>query len=170
MKIKCFSQNILNKSLKKIKEISMDPVEMFKKKFETYRKISDEQGDQKAWDTLFEGYPERQKQNMGRFIENNSLAGGFAQAIPFYKQIGMEMEVHDISNNNMDGVIEVQKVCPVMSVAKNYGFDKPCHVICEMDVEATKAAFSDDGMKGSILCSQADGDCVCIFKYERPKK
>jgi hypothetical protein len=39
-----------------------------------------------------------------------------------------------------------------------------------MDVEATKTAFSDSGMKGGILARQADGDCVCIFKYERPKK
>ena len=80
------------------------------------------------------------------------------------------MEVVDISNNDMDGVLEVQKACPVLSLSKEYGFDKPCHIICEMDVEATKTAFSDSGMKGGILARQADGDCVCIFKYERPKK
>lgn len=146
----------------------MDVKEMFRKKFETYRKIMDEEGEQKAWDTLFEGYPERQKQNMGRFIDNNSLADGFTQAIPFYKQIGMDMAVIDISNDGMDAVLEVQRVCPVMEVAKEYGFDKPCKVICEMDVEATKKGFGN--MSGGIIASKADGDCVCLFKYEREKK
>jgi hypothetical protein len=150
--------------------VIMDPIEMFKKKFETYRKVTDDSGEQKAWDMLFQGYPERQKEHMGPFIENSSLAEGFSKAIPIYKQIGMEMEVIDISNNSTDGVLEVQKVCPVISLCKDYGFDKPCRIICEMDVEATKTAFSDSGMKGGILARQADGDCVCIFKYERPKK
>jgi len=146
----------------------MDSMEKFRKKFEAYRKIMDEEGEQKAWDTLFEGYPERQKQNMGRFIDNNSLADGFTQAIPVYKQIGMDMAVIDISNDGMDAVIEVQRVCPVMEVAKEYGFDKPCKVICEMDVEATKKGFGN--MSGGIIASKADGDCVCLFKYEREKK
>ena len=146
----------------------MDTMELFKKKFETYKKIMDEESEQKAWDTLFEGYPERQRKNMGALIENSTLAEGFTRAIPMYKQFGMEMEVIDISNKNMDAVIEVQKVCPALELAKEFGFDKPCRVICEMDVEATKAAF--EGMKGAILARQADGDCVCLFKYERPVK
>ena len=146
----------------------MDPMEMFKKKFATYKKIMDEEGEQKAWDTLMEGYPERQKQNMGRFIDNDTLTNGFTKAIPFYKQIGMDMDVHDISNKGMDAVIEVQKLCPVMDLAKEYGFDKPCKVICEMDVAATKQGFGN--MKGSIIASKAEGDCVCIFKYEREMK
>ena len=146
---------------------NMDIQEIIRKKFETYTKITEESGEQQAWDTLFQGYPERQKKIMGPFIENNTLAEGFTKAIPFYKQFGMEMEVIDISNNNMDAVLEVQKVCPSMKLAKDLGIDKPCRLVCEMDVEATKAAF---GMKGKILSRLADGDCVCIFKYERPKK
>ena len=146
----------------------MDVKEKFRQKFETYRKIMDEEGEQKAWDTLFEGYPERQKQNMGQFIDNDTLANGFTKAIPFYKQIGMDMAVIDISNDGMDAVLEVQRVCPVMDVAKEYGFDKPCKVICEMDVEATKKGFGN--MSGGIIASKADGDCVCLFKYEREKK
>ncbi|RMF92085.1 MAG: transcriptional regulator [Candidatus Schekmanbacteria bacterium] len=143
-------------------------LEMFRKKFETYKKIMDAEGEQKAWDTLFEGYPERQKKNMGPLIENTTLADGFSKAIPLYKQIGMEMEVVDISNKGIDAVLEIQKVCPVMGMAKEYGFDEPCHVICEMDIEATKAAFP--GTKGEILCAQARGAAVCLFKYERPGK
>jgi len=146
----------------------MDSMELFRKKFETYRKIMDEEGEQKAWDTLFAGYPERQKKNMGQFIDNDTLANGFTKAIPFYKQIGMDMAVIDISNDGMDAVLEVQRVCPVMEVAKEYGFEKPCKVICEMDVAATKKGFGN--MSGGIIASKADGDCVCLFKYEREKK
>ena len=146
----------------------MDSMEMFKNKFATYKKIMEQDGEQKAWDTLMEGYPERQKKNMGQFIDNDTLANGFTKAIPFYKQIGMDMDVYDISNNGMDAVIEVQNVCPVLDMAKEFGFDKPCKVICEMDVAATKQGFGN--MKGAIIASQADGDCVCIFKYERPQK
>lgn len=148
----------------------MDPITMFKKKFETYRKVMDESGEQKAWDTLFSGYAERQREHMGAFIKDCSLSEGFSKAIPIYKQIGMDMQVVDISNMGMDAVLEVQRVCPVINLCKEYGFKKPCHIICEMDVEATKAAFSDQGMKGSIVATQVDGNCVCIFKYERPKK
>ena len=145
----------------------MDTLEMLRKKFEKYKELMDESGDQQAWDTLFEGYPERQKKNMGPFIENKTLAEGFTKAIPFYEQFGMEMKIVDISNNKMDSVIEIQKICPFIQMAKEYGFKKPCRIICEMDVSATKAAF---GMKGDILSNQAEGDCVLIFKYERPRK
>ena len=143
-------------------------VEMLKKKFEQFKQLKEEVGEEKAWEKSFEGYPERQKKNMGQFIENNSLAEGFSKAVPYYKQIGMDMEVVDISNNDMDAVLEIQKTCPVLSICKEYGFDKPCDLICALDVRATKEAFP--GMKGAILSAQADGDSVCLFKYERKKK
>jgi predicted ArsR family transcriptional regulator len=149
-------------------EQKVSGVEMLKKKFEQFNKLKEEIGEEKSWEKVFEGYPERQKKNMGQFIENNTLAEGFSKAIPYYKQIGMDMEVVDISNNGMDAVLEIQKTCPVMSVCKEYGFEKPCGLICELDVRATKEAFP--GMKGEILSAQADGDSVCLFKYERKKK
>jgi hypothetical protein len=151
----------------------MNPLDMFRKKFELYRKVLDEAGEKKAWDTLFEGYPERQRKNMGAYIERNkTLAEAFGEAVAPYKQIGMEMQVVDISNNDMDAVLEIQRVCPALkfNMHKDFGFEKPCHVICEMDVAATNKGFADMNMKGSILCAQADGNCVCMFKYERPKK
>ena len=143
-------------------------VEMLKKKFAQFKQLKEEVGEEKAWEKAFEGYPERQKKNMGQFIENNTLAEGFSKAVPYYKQIGMDMEVVDISNNDMDAVLEIQKTCPVLSVCKEYGFEKPCDLICALDVRATKEAFP--GMKGAILSAQADGDSVCLFKYERKKK
>ena len=151
----------------------MNPLDMFRKKFEIYRKVLDESGDKKAWDALFEGYPERQRKNMGKYIDaHNTLAEAFFEAVAPYKQIGMEMQVVDISNNSMDAVLEIQRVCPALkfNLHGEFGFEKPCRVICEMDVAATNAAFADMGMKGSILCAQADGNCVCMFTYERPKK
>lgn len=78
------------------------------------------------------------------------------------------MEIVDISNKGMDAALEIQKTCPVLSICKEYGIEKPCSIICDLDVKATKEAFP--GMKGNILCSQADGACVCMFKYEREAK
>ncbi|NTW11544.1 MAG: transcriptional regulator, partial [Chlorobiaceae bacterium] len=63
---------------------------------------------------------------------------------------------------------EIQKVCPYLEVCKEFGFDTPCHVICELDMEASHRAFPE--MKGEILTRQALGSPVCIFKYERPAK
>lgn len=148
----------------------MDILEVFRKKFETYRRVTDESGEQKAWDTLFQGYPERQRANMGRLIEGNSLAEGFGKGVPLYKQIGMDMQVVDISNETTDAVLEIQRTCPALKnqLHRQYGFDKPCKVICDMDIAATQAAFP--GMKGKRLASMAEGDAVCMFKYERPKK
>jgi len=102
-------------------------VEMLKKKFEQFKKLKEELGEEMSWEKIYEGYPERQKKNMGQFIDNNTLAEGFSKAIPAYKQIGMDMEVIDISNNGMDAVLEVQKTCPVLSLCKEYGFKN--HVI-----------------------------------------
>ena len=142
--------------------------EIFRKKFETFHKLKKELGEKGAWEKMFEGYPERQKQTMGPFIENSTLAQGFSKAIPIYKQIGMEMEIVDISNRGMDAVLEIQRVCPALSFYRDYGFDKPCELICEMDGRASHQAFPD--LKGEILCTQAEGACACIFKYERKKR
>lgn len=140
--------------------------EIFRRKFETFRNLTEQLGEEKAWAEMLEGYPERQKKQMGSFIDNATLMDGFTRAIPVFKQLNMEMEVIDISNGAIDAALEVQKCCPVLQLCKEYGFDTPCHVICEMDIEATKKAFP--GMKAEILSRQADGACVCLFKYERP--
>lgn len=142
--------------------------EMFRKKFERFGKLVGEMGDQAAWEMMLEGYPERQRKSMGALIENATLAEGFAKAIPLFKQMGMEMEVIDISTQHVDAVLEIQRTCPVLTFCQKYGFAKPCRIICEMDVEATRRAFPDT--QGEILSRQADGACVCVFKYERKRQ
>jgi predicted ArsR family transcriptional regulator len=141
---------------------------MFRQKFERFGKLVEEMGDQGAWEMMLDGYPERQRKSMGGLIENATLAEGFAKAIPLFKQMGMEMEVIDISTQQVDAVLEIQRTCPVLTLCQTYGFAKPCRIICEMDVEATRRAFP--GMQGEILSRQADGDCVCVFKYERNRQ
>ena len=142
--------------------------EMFRKKFETYKKLSEEMGGEKAWEKMFEGYPEIHKKRMGQFIDNDTLFGGFSKAIEAFKQSGFDMEVVDISNKGMDAVIEIQKTCPSLNLSKEYGHEKPCFLVCDMDGEATKQSMPD--LHGEVLCRQADGACVCAFKYERKAK
>lgn len=138
---------------------------LFRQKFETFKQLSAQAGEESSWEKMLEGYPERQKRQMGHFIDNASLADGFRKAIPGFREIGMEMDVVDVSTPTIDGALEIQRTCPALSLYREYGLARPCHVICEMDVEATRRAFP--GIHGEILCTQADGSCVCIFKYER---
>ena len=58
----------------------MDVMEMFRKKFEDYRRLVDEGGEEHARATLMEGYPERQKKNMGPFFDGCTLYEGFKKA------------------------------------------------------------------------------------------
>ncbi len=141
---------------------------MFRKKFETYSKISAEQGEDKAKEVLMDGYPERQKKNMGPLLDNMTLYQSYEKGIPIYESFGMKMKPMDISKDDIDGLIEVHFVCPYMDMAKENGVRRPCTVICEMDMEAQMIAFPD--IKAKLISCQADGDGVCIMKYERPKR
>ena len=143
-------------------------IESARKKFDRFRELSAQYGPEQVWETMLEGFPELQKQRMGLLLALPTLIEGFRKSIPVFNEVGMEMEAVDISNRGIDAALEIQKVCPYLEVCKECGFDIPCHVICELDMEASPRAFPE--MKGEILCRQALGSPVCIFKYERPAK
>ncbi|WP_234419850.1 hypothetical protein [Nodularia spumigena] len=140
-------------------------VNLFRKRFQKYKNLVAEKGEAAAFEQMMEKYPEQQKALMGTFIDHNTLAKGFTQAAPLLGLMGFVMDVVDVSQNGTDAALEIQRVCPVLSIAKEYGFDSPCRVFCEMEQEATRRAFP--GIKAAILSKQAEGDCVCVFKYER---
>jgi hypothetical protein len=140
-------------------------IENARKKFIRFRELLDQNGEEKAWETMLQGLPELQKQRMGPFLALPTLAEGFIAATPYFNAAGMEMSVVDISNNNIDAALEIQRICPWLDLPAEYGFEIPCHVICELDMEASFRAFPD--LKGEILCRRALGAPVCIFKYER---
>ncbi len=143
----------------------MDVMAMFKKKFEEYRRLLDEGGEEHARTVLMDGYPERQKKNMGPFFEGRTLYEGFKNAAPVYASFGMEMHPVDISNSGRDAALEIQVRCPFMDMAREFGIEKPCRVICELDMAAMALAF--DGVSAKILTTMADGDCACVFMYQR---
>ena len=78
------------------------------------------------------------------------------------------MAVVDVSNAGRDAVLVIQKFCPHLQAGIEHGYPTPSHVICELDIEATRRAFPE--MKGEILCRQSQGACVCVFEYERPAR
>ncbi|MDZ8225066.1 MULTISPECIES: L-2-amino-thiazoline-4-carboxylic acid hydrolase [unclassified Nostoc] len=141
---------------------------LFRNRFVRYKKLAKEMGDQAAFEKMMEKYPEQQKALMGAFIDNATLAEGFKKPIPLLKMMGFVTEIVDISQNGTDATLEIQRVCPALSLAKEYGFETPCYLLCEMEQEAARRAFP--GLKASILSKQAEGDCVCVFKYERPEQ
>ena len=137
-------------------------------KFSTFKSLSEQLGPEEAWDKMVSDFTLQEKQRLGPFLTEPTLARGFTISIPFFKRIGMEMVVVDISNGGTDAVLEIQKVCPYLLICKEHGFPTPCHAICEMHVEAIRRAFPE--MKGDIVSRLAFGDCVCVFKYERPAR
>jgi hypothetical protein len=149
-------------------DTNLELIESARKKFARFRELSEKHGEATTWETMLEGFPEVQKQRMGPMLLLPSLAEAFRAAIPYFEAVGMEMAVVDISNRGFDAVLEIQHICPWMEVCKEYGFETPCHVICELDMEATHRAFPD--MKGEILSRQALGSPVCIFMYKRQLK
>ncbi len=141
---------------------------LFRQKFAQFCQRKEQVGEAEAWEEMVEAYAERQKKQMGPLIASDTVADGFAKGIPIFARMGLNMDVFDISNNNVDAALEAQKNCPALGFCHEYGFEKPCHVICEMDVAASRRAFPD--MNVDILSRQADGACVCLFKYERKRE
>ncbi|MBE9060626.1 L-2-amino-thiazoline-4-carboxylic acid hydrolase [cf. Phormidesmis sp. LEGE 11477] len=138
---------------------------LFRKRFVRYQKLAAELGDDAAYEAMLKHYPAQQKALMGAFIDDNSLAKGFQKAIPLLGLMGFKTEVVDVSQHNTDAALEIQRVCPFIGLAEEYGFDTPCTLFCEMEQEAARRAFP--GLKAEILSKKAEGNCVCVFKYER---
>ncbi|WGV27368.1 hypothetical protein [Halotia branconii] len=141
-------------------------IKLFRNRFKRYKNLVEQLGEAAAFEQMMKKYPQQQKALMGTFIDKNTLAQGFKKASPLLGLMGFVMEVVDISQNGTDAALEIQRVCPVLSIAQEYGFNSPCRVFCEMEQEATRRAFP--GIKAEILSKQSEGDCVCVFKYERP--
>jgi uncharacterized protein YbjT (DUF2867 family)/predicted ArsR family transcriptional regulator len=135
-------------------------------RFEQFAQLRDQYSKARALEMLREKLPERQKTLMGPFIADVSLSEGFRHAIPMFEQLGMDMEVVDLSNQGRDAVLEIQRICPYRELAAEFGLSSPCEVTCDLDVEAIQQAFPQ--IKGRILSKLAAGDCACLFKYERP--
>jgi predicted ArsR family transcriptional regulator len=144
---------------------SNSAADIFRQRFEAYQTYVKEVGEEKALEKIFEGYPERHRKNMGRFINNASLAEGFSMAIKEFTHGGWDMSVVDISGNGMDAVIEIQRGCPALAIAREFGYEKPCFLVCNLDGAASRIAFPE--MQGEVLCRIADGASACVFKYER---
>ncbi|ARV57957.1 hypothetical protein BZZ01_04260 [Nostocales cyanobacterium HT-58-2] len=145
--------------------ITKEAAQRLRQRFERFSELKAEYGTSKALEIMRSGQAELQKKLMEPLINQVSLAEGFRQSISIFEEFGMNMEVVDISNVGKDAVLEIQRVCPYMSLAREFGLQTPCQITCDMEVEAVEEAFPD--MKGRILSKLACGDCVCVFKYER---
>ncbi len=146
-------------------EISESAKARLRDRFEQFARLRAEYGTARAIEMLREGLPERQKTLMGPFITGVSLAEGFRRSIPIFEQLGMDMEVVDLSNQGKDAVLEIQRVCPYRELAVEFGLPTPCQITCDLEVEAIQQAFPE--IEGRILSKLASGDCACLFKYER---
>ena len=146
-------------------KVSQSAKARLRARFEQFAQLRAKYGKARAIEMLREGLPERQKTLMKPFIAGGSLFEGFRRSLPIFEQLGMEMEVVELSNQGKDAVLEIQRVCPYQELAAEFGLSSPCQITCDLEVEAIQQAFPE--LKVQILSKLAKGDCVCLFKYER---
>ncbi len=145
--------------------ISKEAEQQLRERFEQFAELREQHGTERALEMMMNGHAEVQKKLMEPLIRGAPLAEAFYKAIPIFEQLGMKMDVVDISNKGKDAVLEIQRICPYALLAKQFGLQTPCQITCDMDVEAIQQAFPQ--IQGRILSKLAQGDCVCLFKYER---
>lgn len=146
-------------------EITHSARRKLRARFEEFDRLRSQQGTTFALEILKSNLLERERNLMSPFITGVTLAEGFRRAIPIFEQLGMKMEVIDLSNNNRDAVLEIQRICPYKELALEFNLPTPCQITCDLEVIAIQTAFPN--LKGRILSKLASGDCVCLFKYER---
>lgn len=126
-----------------------------------YLELRTKLGAEDAREVLLEGYPERQKANMGPLIEGVALIDGFGKAQPLFAAMGVRQELVDVSTPDTDAVLEINVTC----MCAEAGATEP--LLCELDFEATRRAFPE--MTVCSLHRMVDGANACVFRYERPK-
>ena len=152
-------------ALAETSKVSQSAKAQLRPRFEQFAQLREQYGSTRALEMLREGLPERQKKLMGPLIAGVSLAEGFRRSIPIFEQLGMDMEVVELSNQGQDAVLEIQRVCPYRELAAEFGLSTPCQITCDLEVETIQEAFPE--IQGKILSKLASGDCACLFKYER---
>lgn len=137
-----------------------------RERFVRYQELRAAHGDARAKELLLARETERERAQMGPLIRDRTLAKALTLAIPVFEGLGMRMRVVDVSNRGSDAALEIQERCPYAELAREFGVGRPCTLTCELDAEAVMRAFPP--MRTKLVSCQADGDCTCIFKHERP--
>ena len=105
--------------------ISKEAAQQLRRRFERFAQLRAEYGTQKALEMMRRNLSDVQKKLMEPYISGVSLAEGFRRSIPLFEEFGMKMEVVDISNQDKDAVLEIQRVCPYSSLAAEFGLETP---------------------------------------------
>jgi hypothetical protein len=69
----------------------------FRKKLQTYLDLVETSGEDAAFEAALEGYPERQKAEIGALIDHEELATGLSRAVAMLAAMGIEMDIVDVS-------------------------------------------------------------------------
>ena len=96
------------------------------------------------------------------------LAERLRKAIPVFADLGIEMEVVDISNDEVDAALEIMRTCPCLEASKACGLATPSSALCHLEVETNRRALPGTDVR-PLSRRVDDGSCICIFKYERPR-
>ncbi|MGW0804778.1 L-2-amino-thiazoline-4-carboxylic acid hydrolase [Nonomuraea sp. NPDC002799] len=132
-----------------------------------YLRLRDELGDEKARETLLARYVELQEQRMGPLIRSRSLAGGFGMVVGAFAELGVRIDIVDVSADGVDAAVEVLSTCECRAACQAAGVAEPLSVLCELDNEATRRAFPE--LTVEVTHQQARGAYACLFRYSRGK-
>jgi predicted ArsR family transcriptional regulator len=132
---------------------------------EQYLSLREELGDEGAFETLMEGYPEQQRRCMGPYIENSGLAEGFKKVRDDFAQIGVHAEIVDVSTSEKDAAIEVLTDCMCANACDEVGMTQPLPLLCDLDFAATQRAFPEISVE--VHHRMVEGAFVCVFGYSR---
>jgi len=138
---------------------------MQRERLERYHRLLASGSQAEAFETLLDGYPERQRRLMSPYIEGRSLADGFGQVREVFAEMGIREEIVDVSTPGEDAAIEVLTTCMCCDAAKDLGVSESSPVLCELDFEATRRAFP--GLEVTVHHRMTDGAFACVFRYSR---
>ena len=132
-----------------------------------YLSLREEVGEDKAFESLLEGYPEQQRRLMAPYIESKRLADGFREVRDVFAELGIHEEIVDVSAPGEDAAIEVLTTCMCRDACDELGATDASPLLCELDFEATRRAFPDIAI--DVHHRMVDGAFACVFRYSRPE-
>lgn len=140
------------------------PQTLFRRKIEQHVRLVTELGEviERRCDTRELGTPKAVS------AQEPSLAERLGKAIPVFADMGIEMEVMDISTEDVDGALEIMRTCPCLEASNQCGVTPPSSVLCHLEVETNRRALPGTEVR-PLTRRVDDGSCICIFKYERPR-
>ncbi|WP_073489972.1 hypothetical protein [Streptoalloteichus hindustanus] len=106
-----------------------------------------------------------QAATLGPLLGADTLATGFARAVPILASLGLVVDFVDVSTGDEDAALELMITCTCLRAAEELGAAEREPVLC--DVELAAACRALPVLSAQVLARQTDGRPCCVFRYAR---